>query len=803
MPQQTTINGKTPAMINRKTLAATIGGAVLSLTGMPAFAVETTGIQEVVVTAQKREENLQTTPIAISAMSADTLAKQGIVDFKGVATASPSVTFTPYPSSNLLILYMRGQGVSDAMQITSDSSVGIYEDGFYISRPQGTVFDLADLERVEVLRGPQGTLYGRNTTGGAVNLISKKPTGEFGFTQDFSFGTRNLFRSLSSVNLPKWNDVSTKITLLKSSKDGFVKNIGSSHDYGEEDQRAGRFALRWDGIAGFTVDYFLEKGNFDSTPNYYQNSGNNTPGYTNGRRPASRTYRDIDLNLSKSDFEGHGLTLTWDINDTITLKSLTGYRKLNFNAYQDYAEAFGNFGAYVGARSHDIVSNHQFSQEFQIIGSALNDQIKYIGGLYYFKEGGSHFENYHLVLNPPSPIGSPDTNEIDKDRYVVADSKSQAVYAQLTWTPPILDSRLEFTVGARYTKDDRSGTRNLNNIATGTEQCTDLSAAYQIPYTCPFPLGSEVDQSNSQSFKRFNPAFTINYNWTDDLSTYVKVATGYKAGGSSESSPINSFTTGFSPEKVTTLEGGLKSFWWDRRVRANVALFQSKFDDMQLAFNVDPYDTSVVQAYNAGKATVTGLEIELLVQPIDDLSVHLEYSWLNPKFDKVEALAGTTYDPSVNSFSPYRVGDNIKDVFSLPYASKNSVNIGTDYTFWHFDKGDLSAHLNYRWQSAFYDTATTGPDVPGRDFYQVPAFGLLDGRITLAMDLPRGDHAKVSLWGKNLGNKKYPQQVIGNGNGIATPNSTDPTQVVPAGYFSSATIWAEPPSYGIDLRYEY
>jgi len=800
MSLQTSFTRK--ALFTRKTLPGAIGAVALSLAA-PGFAFDTNGIQEVVVTAQKREENLQTTPIAISAMSSELLEKKGIVDFKGVAMASPSITLTPYPSSNLLILYMRGQGVSDAMQITSDSSVGIYEDGFYISRPQGTVFDLADLERVEVLRGPQGTLYGRNTTGGAVNLISKKPTGEFGLKQDFSFGTRNLFRSLTTVNLPKWNDISAKLTLLKSSKDGFVKNTGSSHDFGEEDQRAGRLALRWDGIENLTVDYYMEKGNLDSTPNYYQNTIVRVPGYTNGHKPATKTYRPVDLDLSTSDFEGHGLTVTWDVSDTLTIKSLTGYRKLNFNAYQDYMEAFAfdpnSLGT--GASAYDIVHNHQFSQEFQFIGSALDNQIRYVGGLYYFKEGGSHYENYHLVLNPPSPKGDPATNEINKDRYVTADSKSQAAYAQVTWAPPAQNGKLELTLGARYTKDDRSGERNLLNVATGTQQCTDISSAYGLPYTCPFPLDAEVNNRNSQSFKRFNPAFTINYNWSDDLSGYLKIATGYKAGGSSESGPVGSFVVGFSPEKVTTVEGGLKSYWFNRRVRANMALFQSSFDDMQLAFNVNPADTSVVQAYNAGKATVKGFELELLVMPIDDLTFNVEYSWLDPEFDKVEALAGTVFDPSVNSASPYHVGQNVKEVFSLPYASKNSINVGTDYTFLHFDKGSLSAHLNYRWQSAFYDTATTGPAVPGRENYRIPAFGLLDGRVTLAMDLPRGDHAKLSVWGKNLGNKKYPAQVIGMGNGIGTYSPA--TGFSPAGYVSSAVIWAEPPSYGVDLSYEY
>ncbi len=171
----------------------------------PAIAQEAprVGLEEVVVTAQRREESLQDAPIAITALSDEQLELRGITDFGAVAAATPSMSLTPYPSStNTLILYMRGQGVADSMQITSDGSVALYQDGFYISRPQLSTFDLADIDRVEVLRGPQGTLYGRNTTGGAVNLISKRPSGELDFKQELSMGDREYFRTLSALDLP-------------------------------------------------------------------------------------------------------------------------------------------------------------------------------------------------------------------------------------------------------------------------------------------------------------------------------------------------------------------------------------------------------------------------------------------------------------------------------------------------------------------------------------------------------------------------------------------------------------------------
>lgn len=709
------------------TLAAAIAAA---LCAVPALA--DTGIQEVVVTAQKREETLQSTPIAMSALSADVLAKMGAVDFTGVASATPSIYFAKYPSaSSTLFLFIRGQGNGDPAQITGDGAVGLYEDGVYLSRPQAAVFDLADIERVETLRGPQGTLYGRNTTGGAINLVTRKPSGEFGFKQDFSFGNRDYFRSLTTIDLPAWNGVATKLSVLKSSKDGFVKNIGNSHDFSEEAQLAGRFALRWQASDDLVVDYALESGEQDSTPAYYRNESliGSLPGYSVSR---SHTYRSVDLPESTTRFEGHTLTLGWDVADTLTVKSLTGYRELTSSFFQDYAEAVG-----YALTTDDLIRNYQFSQEFQFIGSALNDRIKYAAGLYYFKESGSHYEQ--AVAYGGAYI---------QDRYVDAESKSKAAYAQVTWMPPILDDRLDFTLGGRYTEDDRSASRTQFIAGELAEDGID----------------------NDQDFKRFNPAFTVNMRWTDDVSTYAKVATGYRAGGSSESS--SDFSKTFGPEKVTNYEIGLKSYAWERRVRANVAAFRMDYQDMQIATSPDPSNLTITQTINAGSATIDGIELDLLVEPIEDLRLALDYAYLNADIDRLR----------IN-------GQDMRRYYVIPFAPQNNYNVSADYTFFHFDKGSVAAYLEYRRQDAAFVSGTSGPAVPNGDYYEVPAYGLLNGRITLSMDLPRGDHASIALWSKNLTDRKYKSHVIGLGDYTL--------------YTSQAYTLGEPRSYGVDVSYRY
>jgi iron complex outermembrane receptor protein len=771
--------------------ALALGIAALSMTA-PVLA-DGSAIEEVTVTAQKREENLQTTPIAISALSGATLEKMGVGDFADIAKASPSIHFTTYPSSNMLTLYMRGQGINDPMQITADGSVGLYEDGFYVGRPIGAIFDLADLERVEVLRGPQGTLYGRNTTGGAVNLISKRPSGEFGFKQSFTMGTRDLFRSLTTIDLPAWNDVAAKVTILKSSQDGYVKNTGNSHDYGESEQLSGRLDVRWSVNDAVTADYFFETGALNSTPLYLQNEqvaqSGRVAGYTKADSPRHDTYRDIDLPEGTSRFENHGLTVSWDVSDAFTVKSLTGYRELKVDGYQDYAEALGTSARTNANFVFDAIRSHTFSQEFQFIGNTQDDRIRYVSGLYYYRDSASHYEDFLTGLDARPAYAS----TVDKLRDVQADAQSLAAYGQATWRPPILDDKFEVTLGARYTRDKRDAERKLlTSIGSG--------AAFGGG-TITVPGSTERGVDNDQDFNRFNPSLTLNYNWTDDLSTYAKVATGYRAGGSSEAAPVGSFDLTYGPEKIISYEAGMKSYWLDRRVRFNGAAFVNKLDDMQMLIATSPADSSVVQGFNAGKATIEGVEADLLVQPIDDLSLSLNYAYLHTKFDSVDAPAKTIFDQNTNSASPYAAGDDIKGLFVVPNAPRHSVTAAVDYTMWRFDSSDLSAHFDYRWQSHMYTSALGGADVPDQVDVGVGAYGILNGKFTWAVDLPRGDRAKLSLWGKNLTDQYYAQQVIGLGGGPVAVQGAN--GVTPAGRTATAEAWSEPPSYGVEVVYEY
>jgi iron complex outermembrane recepter protein len=790
-----------------------LGGAMFAVTGLfitdarLALAQEQTaeGIQEIVVTAQRREENLQTTPIAITALTAEALNKEGVTDFAGVAQQSTSINFTPYPSSsNTLILYMRGQGVADANQITQDGSVGLYEDGFYIARPQAETFDLADVDRVEILRGPQGTLYGRNTTGGAVNIISKKPDGDFDVKFSIDGGQRDYVRALGTMNLPTvLGGLSSKVTLLYSNLAGNVQNSGGE-DFNRENQKGARASLRWDTGGIFTADYFYEVGELDSTGIYYQDAALSgvIPGYPPTVGLASHTWEPIALPLSVAKFNSDGLTLNFKFNDAVDFRSLTYYRGLDSRFYQDYAGAFTNPAlapseGITNFTSNDIVQSNEFTQEFQLVGT-IAKTVDYVAGLYYFDEHANHVEvgGINIPLEPIPGLPIPIYTDVQQ-RYVTAEAKSKAAYAQFTWhvTEP-----LSITLGGRYTKDNRDAAR------TYTSDALALAPPPGNPFcppVCQFPINQSdpPNSANNLSFSKFNPAGTINMAWTPDVNTYLRIATGYKAGGSSEAADFGQFGNTFKPENVTTYELGLKSYWLEHRVRANVAVFYSKFSDMQLQFDTNPTNLAIVAGYNAGDAKVKGAEFEFLFAPTSDVTIGLSDTVLSTNIQTVYAIAGTLFDPAVNPASPYKVGQNIAPLFRVPYAPNNIVNANIDWTLFHAGGGNLEAYFDYRFQGRQYDTVTTGVNVPNSaEYYSIPAHGVLDGRMTWNFDMHGSKKTlRLSLWGKNITNKQYQEHVIGEG---AAPFVALPGQGQ-TGYTYQATAWAPKAQVGAQLQYGF
>jgi iron complex outermembrane receptor protein len=318
---------------------------------------------------------------------------------------------------------------------------------------------------------------------------------------------------------------------------------------------------------------------------------------------------------------------------------------------------------------------------------------------------------------------------------------------------------------------------------------------------------------SEESFNRFTPAFTADYAWTSDVSTYAKISTGYRAGGfyfQGIQPPGSDYS--FKPETVTSYELGLKSYWFNRRARLNIAAFLANYDDIQMAPTID-YATVTSKMFNLGKARIEGVETELLFNPIEVLTFNVEYSYLNAKFTQVPAPACSVYDNDVtgtcaaagkpfNPFSPYSAGVDIANLFSMPYVPKHSVDVSANYDFLRLSHGTFTAHADYRYQSDYYPDVLYGPAVPGNQFALQPSYSLVNARISYAGDLGRG-HATFSLWSKNIFDNRYTvaRGPVGNSN-VPTPDGFGGS--IPAGFTGySSVLYAQPRTYGVTVSFEF
>jgi iron complex outermembrane receptor protein len=718
-------------------------------------------LEEVLVTAQKRTESLQDIPIAINAYDAKAIEAMGLINAKDIGQASPSLQMPAYPLSNTnLALFMRGIGNADSISITKDSTVGLYYDGVYAARSTGLLADLSDLERVEILRGPQGTLYGRNTTGGAVNFINAKPTGELGFKQVLSAGNYSSWRSVSHLNLPEAAGFMAKVTATFSDRDGWVENEGPNEipgleytDYYERETEGYRIALRYDGIQKLLVDYSYDYSDVTSSPGYFQYGGPaGVPSY-DGFTPITDSFTDRLKNTrtptggekfayylpdSDTEVKGHNLTISYDLGESMTIKSITGYREFDDDVAQNFSQSFG--GAF-SLETHTKTDHDQFSQELQLIGSA--DRLSYVGGLYYFNENGDQSEQQYydrttvdltgiiaIDLNTGTPCSDGSTSAplctefsptgffpLYLGEYAVdTDVESWAAYGQTTWTPNVLDDDLDLTLGLRYTDDDRDAKRTNDGLLWN-----------------PFGPGATDAEKDKVDY-----TVIVDYNWSDDVSTYAKVSTGFRAGGSSRNGL--DFNNSFDNEDLTSYELGWKSELLEQRLRVNGAAFYMEVDDIILDYLPDPVShPSNVEAFNSGDADVYGVEIDLQAAITEQFFVGFNYAYLD--YDINDAV--------------FPDGTDHTDTTELLWAPENAYAITADYDL-PLSVGQLRFHLNYSWQDEQYALANTDAGE-----VLVDDFGMLNGRISMADVQLFGGNWQFALWGKNLTDEDTANYKIG------------------------------------------
>ncbi|HKT75098.1 MAG TPA: TonB-dependent receptor [Sphingobium sp.] len=762
-----------------------LGGAALVIGSGPALAQtgaaaagDGGGIADIVVTAQKRAENLQSTPIAVTALNADMIRDKGISSAADLTAVAPSVSVTTSPASSTnMQLFIRGIGDIDPI-LTADSPVGLYVDGIILGRAAGSAFDILDLERIEVLRGPQGTLYGRNTIGGAVNLITAKPADDFHASVDGSagnYGYYSLKTSVDSGNIAG-TGLKARLTYLHKQRDGYVDDVNApdNRDPGAYVLDALRGAVRFESGA-LKLDYGFDWSKRESYAPAFQLTvirpdvlaylqaspalGGSAPVFSPDRLDS------IALNQGKMTDRvvGHTVTAELDLGG-VTLRSLTGFRKwTNRNARDDLDGNSGLVGFTVspavlappfsfvplGVTPIDLFSTqnrrkqHQFSQEINLLGN-IGDRFEYVLGGYYFSEHAQEYNPQNFLLILPSPVPIPLTPTVslgsfgvqltsitDYDHY----NKSAAAFAQGTYK---LTDTLSVTGGIRYTHDKK-------HLVQRSPLVRDLSA----------------------SFQRVNYAFSVNWQATPSMLVYARTASGYKAGGFN----ARSINSGFEPESLTSYEAGIKSDWLDRRLRVNLTGFYATHADLQLQqFQAGTSGASSITV-NAGKARYWGIEAEVTAKPVDAITIGANLGYTNRKYKQFLIL-----DPTTNQIV------DVKDSARFLVGATTTISAYAQWDVADLSFGKLSIRGDYDYRTKIYYHPTT-VGTPYNDLIAGAPRHLVNGRISLTdIDL-HGAKAELALWGKNIFNEKYRLYGIDFG---------------ALGY--AGNTYGEPTTYGVDFR---
>ena len=704
-------------------------------------------LEVIVVTAQRREEGLQNTPVAVSAFSSSALEAIGATDFTAVGEYVPNLNIMPQSGTNGTAITLRGIGSADP-SAAIDPKVGLYIDGVYVARNTATVFEL-DLERIEVLRGPQGTLWGKNTTGGSINVITAKPSGELGLKQELGFGEYGRFRSKTVLDLQPYElgdlgSVNLKFSYLKTKTDGWANRVNRAvpgpHDLGEVDSDSVRIAAAWNLSDDVVIDYAFDSINRNGT--IHQDQLLNAPASMGADQYASRRKRLERFSLDTAGRDqitiyGHSLTVAWDLGD-VTLKSITGYRDSDLYYDPDldgtpveFTARLLSTGAMITRGLYDVYGtrdDEQFSQELQAVGTALDGRLDYVAGLYYFDEQGSESTVGSLYYDALAPF----VFFNDTSKTFSIDNTSKAIYGQATYTLPVLDDRLRMTLGGRYTEDDKDVHKTVHN-------------------------GRPADMPGQKSWDHFSPAGTIDFQATEDVNLYLRVAEAYNAGVFNVRSSAVSFATPADEETVVSYELGAKTEWFDHRLRLNTAVFYSEFEDMQSMVYVAGEST----ALNVGSTDIWGVEIELLASPIEGLMLGLNYGYL---------------DYEINEFA--YGGIDVADSAALPYMPESTASGFVEYSFPPAAMGILAVRVD----ASYKDEVVFSPlnyALTAADDY-----ALVNARITLS-ELPFAKvDASIALWGKNLTDEDY--QVFG----------------VDFSQFQTGSF-GDPRAFGIDLRMEF
>lgn len=726
-------------------------GLAVPATQFFAAAGHAAALEEMVVTARKREENLQETPLSIQALGKSELENRSITSVTDLQSSVPNLSMPgagAAGSSTNSSVYIRGVGQSDT-SITMDPGVGVYIDGVYRARLQGGALELMDIERIEVLRGPQGTLYGRNTIGGAINIVSSRPGNEVGARMKLGVGNYDL-RSASIVgNLPLIEDkLLARLSLGYSDRDGYSKNTFTGERWNDKNFIGSRVVL--DYLATDTLSFNF---NADWSKRNLHNAGSQCVVLN----PNAQVFRLLDASLGfgeacratqrgkKLEFAhdlksldkntewGFGLTADWELSADIALKSITAFRRLEWEGNSDVD---GTALALVTSRQAPSTQD-QWSQELQLQGETLDGDLNWTSGLYFFTEKANR---------PGFAETFPFNSFTSRNRKT--DNDSYAAFGQATYQ---FNPAWSLTAGLRYTYEERAFSSEEYNLVSGV------------------PL-SLLD--GKEDFDALTPMLNLSYAANENVLVYASWSQGYKSGGfNARANPDTPLSPApFDPEQVDAWELGIKSTWLDNRLTVNLAAFQTNYDDIQLTvFTATSTGSFLSLVENAGKAEIRGVELDINAQLTSWWKISGGYGRTDAKykkFDTIDTATRQTVDQTHLSFAntPLEVF-NLSSEWRLPVVVADIIE-------------ETKLRVDYSHNSGYYNDVINTPQL------KTSAFSLLNASLVMTFNDSR---SQLQLWGKNLTNEFYVTGALSLADSFGVGQR----------YLS------EPRTYGVSLSHEF
>lgn len=680
--------------------------------GAAASGQEPTTLDAMTVTARKREETIQDVPVAVTAFTPKTLDKLNVRDIGDLDAQVPNLTiYAARGSTSTATAYIRGIGQADPLWGV-DPGVGIYLDDVYIARPQGALLDVFDVGRIEVLRGPQGTLYGKNTIGGAIKYISRELPKQLDGFASVSVGNYNQLDAKAAIGGPIGGEDSGlrgRVSVASMNRDGFGENRVNGQDVSDKEINAARLHLG--AYAGDDLD-------FQFTFDWMDDQSGVRGAKLLAANPLAPAYPPLDdrydirsgmPNVNDTVMKGLSATVNWRPNEDWAFKYVVAKRDSDTETNIDFDETPLKL-VDVLAFYNDQQISHELQANFDAGGRARG-----VMGLYYFDgEAGGQVRNY--FSNPFLPPSL--TNPLIGDTQGKVLTESIALYAD--WTFDLTD-RLKLDVGARYTDEDKHAIA-LNRFY--------LDTAYTTPW------GTAADFDKTVNFKNVSPKVSLDYQVSDEIMVYGLATRGFKSGGFN----IRANTTAvprsgepFDDEVVDSYEIGSKMGLFDQRLFLNLAYFYNKYKDIQLSVFTSYTLPDGSQSFfgdftNAGAGTVQGVEVEYQFLPTPHWLISGNLAWLDAKYD--EFISG---------------GVDIADTQEFTNAPEFSGALNVEYRTDLANGGDLSARVGYSYQSEVWPTTDLSPEI------KQDGYGLLNAGVTWRLD----DAWSFSLQGSNLTDKAY------------------------------------------------